>query len=128
VKYLPLLLATTGAIAIETSAVAEPVTTSVPGSARGQSAHLLTQPASVRQWNLAAPGRVQASPYSNNRQNPTVWSIQAKPQPAKEDSIIPANLIPAELSIPSRSTTVNPIDFFQAPPLDTGVRVKIGRD
>jgi hypothetical protein len=117
-----------GAIEIGTTASAEPRTPATISPTRGQSELLTTEPASVQRPNRGQPTSIQPTPYTVNKLNQSVQNIRVKPQPTATDSIIPANAIPSEIVLPGRQTSVNPIDFFQAPPLDSGVKLTIGRD
>jgi len=113
-------LAVSGGAAMAQSIVPE----SLPGT--NQSEWLTTQPAGVRSpADPASPDGI--SPYSAEQLNTVSGSFQVKPKKAG-DSIIPSSLMPSDAAnAESRARNVNPIDFFQVPPLDSGVKLNISQ-
>jgi hypothetical protein len=67
------------------------------------------------------------SPYDPNALEAVAGSVQVKPQRPKNPlpSVIPDNLVPQQ---PPKPTTINPIDYFQPPSLDSGVRLSVPTD
>ena len=116
-KYLSVaLLATVGTIATSTAAMADEY--------RG-AALLQTQPISVNQVGF---GRTRITPYRAVELNNATATLQANPKKPAEDSIFPPNLVPASMVRPTSAPSVNPLEFFQIPALDGGVKVRVGGD
>lgn len=88
---------------------------------------LNTQPATVNQ----AP-RPLSSPYSADALNQVAESIQAKPTRPAKNPLIPDNLLPAELvdklSQQQKPPALNPLDYFQVPPMNSSVKVTVDQN
>lgn len=128
-KYLPTaLILLTSLLATAISAIAQEVSPSSPVQYQPivtPNTLLLTEPASVRRAGaLAQP---QTSPYDPNALNAVAGSVQVKPQKPQNPlpSIIPDELVPQQ---PPKPTTVNPIDYFQPPAPDSGLKLTVPTD
>lgn len=127
-KYLPTALLLTGICSTAVPAIAQQTSPSTAGPDQPvvtPSTLLLTEPASVRRAGVLA--QPQMSPYDPNALEAVAGSVQVKPQRPKNPlpSVIPDNLVPQQ---PPKPTTINPIDYFQPPSLDSGVRLSVPTD
>lgn len=128
-KYLPTaLILLTGVLATAVPAIAQEVSPSSTMQYQPMvtpNTLLLTEPASVRRaGTLAQP---QTSPYDPSALNAVAGSVQVKPAKPKNPlpSIIPDELVPQQAPKP---TTVNPIDYFQPPAPDSGLKLSVPTD
>jgi hypothetical protein len=99
-----------GITLISTQAQAQEL--AAPGAAA-----LQTQPASIEQPN---PGRPTSSSATANPFTQTPALQANPPQPARR------SLIPESLKTPKTPKPVDPIDFFKVPPLDGGIKIRLG--
>lgn len=109
-KFLPgLLLVAFAPLTAPNSALAQ----AVPAGA----ASLQTQPASLNQSNASPIG----APLPNRDLNGVSASLRAKPQPPAKRP-----LIPESFTQPRKPPTIDPLEYFKVPPLDGGIKVRIG--
>jgi hypothetical protein len=85
--------------------------------------------------NPSTPGSIEAntdsnptSPYSPEQLSTVSESLQVRPTQPPTNSPAPTNGA-SDNSVHTASTpTVNPIDFFQVPPLDFGIKVNLSQN
>lgn len=118
-KHLPFALLVTIAT-LTISSVAKAQVTDVDSSSDSSAGNLQTEPASVNQANDS--GRTHANPYTRNDLNTASESLQANPKRPTNNSILPEKLLPP----PVQPKPIDPIDFFKVPPLDGGVKLRVG--
>jgi len=100
----------------------------VAGESNSQGALLLLR-------NPGTPGSIGAntgsrptSPYSPEQLSTVSESLQVRPSQTPTNSLAPTDGA-SDNSVHTASTpTVNPIDFFQVPPLDFGVKVNLSQN
>lgn len=128
-KYLPTaLLLLTGVFSTSVPVIAQEVSPSPTIQYQPMvtpNTLLLTEPASVRRsGTLAQP---QASPFDPNALNSVAGSMQVRPPRPQNPlpSVIPDRFIPEQAPQPA---AVNPIEYFQPPAPDSGLRLTVPTD
>ncbi|NJP09854.1 MAG: hypothetical protein HC866_10485 [Leptolyngbyaceae cyanobacterium RU_5_1] len=128
---LPVVIGFSGAIAVNSATLADEMNAAVPAGYnqnRLYTSEALTAPSVSVERTDDSLRQTNRSPYNKIKLNDVANSIQVK-RPQSRNTGIPKDLIPKDLiRTPSRSSNLNPIEFFQVPPLDPSVGINIGRN
>ncbi|WP_431661423.1 hypothetical protein [Pantanalinema rosaneae] len=128
-KYLPTaLILLTGVIATAVPTIAQELSPSPAVQTQPPvtpNTLLLTEPASVRRSGTLAQPRT--SPFDPNDLDSVAGSMQVRPQRPQNPlpSIIPDEFMPKQAPQPA---PINPIDYFQPPGPESGLRLTVPTD
>lgn len=95
-------------------------------SVRIRSAPLVTQPASINRSQKESGSGRSTAPYTTNQLNSILGILEANPKSA---TLAPTNSIESLIKRFSTSTpkqtTIDPIDFFKPPALNSGFKIPL---
>lgn len=118
-KHLPLAFLVTIAT-LTMSSVTNAQVTDANATSYPSAGNLQTEPASIPQ--ASETRRTHANPYTPNDLDTASESLQANPKRPSNNSILPEQFLPQ----PAQPKPIDPIDFFKVPPLDGGVKLRVG--